>query len=414
MATTPTAVRRPPGGLLASVGRFDLWLDVTMVLVVLTCTIRYLTRHGLADWGVAVLAGAALLTALHLVASRLATANATATGGRWVAVAAVLGAVVAWMGLTLVAPSFAWCAVPVAFAVLRVVPSWPAIVVVVAMTVTVPVAWWRLLDQPDPTVVVGPIALAVITVVAYRALVRESQQRQRLVDELRATRDDLAEADRREGALAERARLSREIHDSVGQGLSSVALLLNAAEQQWDRDPALARRHVASAGHVSRASLEDVRRVVRDLAPAELSGDDPTTPGRGVEQALQRILDQIGPEPSTELRTEGDPVAIPPPIGTALVRTAQGALANVVEHSGATSVTVTLTRHRDQVSLDVYDDGHGFDPASLDPPGVRGHGLSGIAARVAELGGTSSVDSSPEGTIVSVSFALVEGIGHGS
>lgn len=406
----PASADAGSAGLLARVDRFDLWLGAVMLVVVVTCAVRFVSRHGDSDSGVVVIIGAVVLAALHGAVIRM-------TPGLVQAVAATIGVAVVWGVLTVVAPSFAWCAVPVAFAVLRVLPFWPALGVVGCMTALVPIAWWRLLAEPDPTVIVGPIALAVVIVVAYRALDHESRARQRLVDELLAARQDLAEADRREGALAERARLSREIHDSVGQGLSSVTLMLNAAGQEWDRDTVAARRHVRSASDVARASLDDVRRVVRDLAPAELAGDS-GAPGGGVEAALRRVLAQAGPGLRTELRIHGEQVAIPPEVGTALTRTAQGALANVVEHSGAHEVVFTLTRHRDEVSLDVYDDGRGFEPTANTGPGqrqpLRGHGLGGIAARARALGGSASVDSTPgSGTIVSVSFPLDAGVGRG-
>jgi len=392
-----------PPALLARVPGFDVWLVLAMVVVVVTCAARYLSRHGLDAGGVTVLAGATVLAVGYGFALRTTVVERVG-GGR---VAAVLGVAVVWAVLTVAAPSFAWCAVPVAFAVLRALPFAPALGVVVAMTVVVPLAWWRLLPDPDPTVVVGPVALAVVTVVAYRALDQESRARQRVVDELTTARADLAAADRREGALTERARLSREIHDSVGQGLSSITLMLNAADRAWERDGATARQHVTTAADIARGSLDEVRRVVRDLAPSE-----------GAEEALERVLGQAPPGIATQLRIHGDPVTIPPDIGTALTRTAQGALANVVEHSGASTMVVTLTRHRDEVRLDVYDNGRGFvvgdqERRRADRAG-RGTGLAGIAARAAELGGSSSVESAPgQGTVVSVWFPLAGSAGQG-
>lgn len=403
----------PATGLLGSVDRFTRWLDLASVVVVVACAVRYLHRHGVADVGVVVLAGAAVLIALQLVGSRISS--------RVIAATLAVAAAVVWAGLTFLAPSFAWAGVPFAFGVLRVLAAWPGIAVVVAMSAVVPIAWWRLLEAPDLTVIVGPIVLALITVIAYRTLDGQVTRSRNLADALMQVRDDLAAADRREGALAERTRLSREIHDSVGQGLSSVLLLLNAADQQWTNEPARARRHIATANQVARASLEDVRRVVRDLAPVELAGDDPAEPGQGLVDALTRVLAQAGPALATELRIDGDPVAVSPELGTALVRTAQGALANTIEHSRATRFTATLTRQHDEIRLDLHDNGQGFD-ADTSPRGVsdsgtdeplRGLGLAGIAARAGEWGGQSSVDSSADGTIVSVSFPLGPEIGHG-
>src|SRR5688500_11075697 len=159
------------------------------------------------------------------------------------------------MALTRAAPSFAWTAVPLAFAALEVLAFRYALAVVVLMTVVVSTGWLRITDGFDPTLVAGPIGIALVTVFAYRTLEQESLTRQRLLDELVAAHEDLAAAQHRSGALAERTRLSREIHDSVGQGLSSINLLLNAAEQDWDRRPDVARSHVRTAAASARAGL---------------------------------------------------------------------------------------------------------------------------------------------------------------
>jgi len=295
----------------------------------------------------------------------------------------------------------------VAFAVLQVLPFPYAVTVVVVMTAVVSVAWSRITDDLDPTVFVGPVGIALVTVLSYRALEREARTRQNLIDELTEAQTDLAAAQRRSGALAERTRLSREIHDSVGQGLSSITLLLGAAEQDWERRPEVAREHVAAAGSAAREGLDEVRQIVRDLAPADLE-DDPT--GAALPAALQRVAVAGGHGLDVRVRVHGDPVAVPPAVAAALVRSTRGALANVVEHAAASRAVVSLTYQSDEVLLDVRDDGRGFDPTRLRPPGARGErgrGLDGIRDRAAELGGDAEVESTPgEGTTVSVHFPL--------
>ncbi len=109
---------------------------------------------------------------------------------------------------------------------------------------------------------------------------------------------------------------------------------------------------------------------------------------------------------------DGAPVAaLPERVGSALLRIAQGALANVREHAGATTAALTLTYLGDQVVLDIADDGRGFTPGPLGvrapSPGVRGHGLPAMHARVRQLGGTLTVESSPgEGTVLSAAIPL--------
>ncbi len=261
---------------------------------------------------------------------------------------------------------------PVAFAVLQVLPFPYAVGVVVVMTTVVSVAWSRITDDLDPTVFVGPVGIALVTVLAYRALEREARHAPGLLDELTEAQADLAAAQRRAGALAERTRLSREIHDSVGQGLSSINLLLNAAEQDWDRRPGAAREHMAAAGVTARDGLDEVRRVVRDLAPAGLDADGSGgTSSEALPAALRRLAGSAPHGVDVQVRVHGDPVAVPSPVASALVRSTRGALANVIEHAGARRAVISLTYHADEVMLDVRDDGHGFDPALARARGDR-------------------------------------------
>ncbi|MFJ2840724.1 sensor histidine kinase [Streptomyces griseofuscus] len=112
------------------------------------------------------------------------------------------------------------------------------------------------------------------------------------------------------------------------------------------------------------------------------------------------------------MHTEGaPPERLPAPVESALLRIAQGALANVREHAGATTATLTLTCLDDQIVLDVMDDGRGFKPAEDRRDGTggegRGHGLPAIRARLRQLGGTLTVESAPgEGTALSAAIPL--------
>lgn len=389
--TTSPGVR----GILAPVNRLDRWLSIVLFVLIATCAVRYLARHGFGPSGLTVLAGACALALVY--ASRRLGAGAPWWPTSWVAVVLVL-----WMVLTLAAPSFAWTAVPLAFAALQVLVFPYAVGVVVLMTAVVGVAGLRISDGFDPTLVAGPVGIGLVTVLAYRALEREALIRQQLLDDLTAAQSALVATQRRAGALAERTRLSREIHDSVGQGLSSINLLLNAADEVWDRRPETAREHVRTAATTARDGLEEVRRVVRDLAPAVLDADGSSDPVAG---ALRSVLGRSTLGVTTVLRVEGGPRPVPEPVAGALVQTARGALANVLEHARASRVVMTLTYLPDQVILDVRDDGAGFDPATSARRGARGHGLPGIRDRAAALGGRVTIESSPgEGASLSVAL----------
>lgn len=385
-------MERARRGVLDAAGGLDRWLAAVMALFVVACAARYIEAHGV---DLVLLAAAVLLAGygLHVLRD-----DATGT----TAMLTVLILVAIWAALTVVAPSFAWVAVPLSFGVLRAVP-WPSSgVVVVLMSVVVVFAWWRLSERIDPTVIVGPLGLAAVGVAAYRALQRQADERQAAVEELTRAQERLAAEERRVGALHERTRLSREIHDSVGQGLSSISLLLDAAQRAWDTAPSRAREHVSTASASARRELSEVRRVVRDLAPAGV--DD----AGALASALREVLDLSAPL-RTELRVDGTAATLPGSVANAVIGTVRGAVANVVEHAAASTVVVTLTFHDDEVVVDIHDDGVGFDPDATVSVGVRGRGLRGIAERARELGGDSSVESViGEGTTVSVQLPLGE------
>jgi signal transduction histidine kinase len=311
-----------------------------------------------------------------------------------------------WFVLVVLAPSFAWLAVPLSFVALRVLPFAAAGAVIAFMTGSVVVAWTVMQGDLDLTVVTGPIAVAWLAVVAYRALEREAASRQDLVNELQEAQGNLAEAQHRAGVLAERARLSREIHDSVAQALSSINLLLQAAEQSWTSRPQAARDQVTQAASAARDGLDEVRRVVRDLAPPELgaTGSAPAlvaTLRRSCERAVR------GTDVRVDVHVDGTPIDVPSEVATALLRTSRGALANVVEHAAARTATVSLTYQPDVVSLDVRDDGSGFDPRRATATGPRGRGLAGIRDRAEQFGGTLTVETAPgEGTALAFTIPL--------
>ena len=257
---------------------------------------------------------------------------------------------------------------PTAFAALEVLAFPYALAVVVLMTVvTSSTGWLRITDGFDPTLVPWPIGIALVTVFAYRTLEQESLTSQRLLDELVAAHEDLAAAQHGRVPWPSGTRLSRGIHDSVGQGLSSINLLLNAAEQDWDRRP-------DAPGRTSDRGRLGPFRAGRGAPgrPQPRSRRD-RRPGRGRRAArrLSRIAAQTGSSTAVEVRVHGAPTGVPEDVATAIVRTTSGALANVTEHSAARHAVISLTYNSDEVLLDVRDDGTGMDPAAVGPPGCE-------------------------------------------
>ncbi|MFD3978542.1 sensor histidine kinase [Streptomyces griseus] len=324
--------------------------------------------------------------------------------------------VLVWMVLVVLAPSFAWCAVPLFYTGLRILPPRAALALVALLTAFVVAAQLRLAEGFDPNLVLAPPAVAAVATAVFvhmqRQAVRQRElaARQReLIDDLLRTRRELAATERREGTLAERQRLSMEIHDTLAQGLSSQQMLLQAADRTWGADPEAARRHVRTATGIAERNLAEARRFVHDLAPADLAQ------GGGLDAALRTLAARESAQAEGALtvhcHVEGTPGApLPDRVQSALLRIAQGALANVREHSGATAAGLTLTHLDDRVVLDIGDNGRGFtaEPATVrGPDTVRGHGLPAIRARVHQLGGSLTIESAPgEGTVLSAAIPL--------
>ncbi|MFE7136191.1 sensor histidine kinase [Streptomyces sp. NPDC057644] len=313
-----------------------------------------------------------------------------------------------WAVLLVLSPDALWVAFPLYFLQLHFLPMrWalPAVVVTAAAAITSFVVHRQAIE---PGAFIGPLigaAVAVATVLGYDALFRESERRRELIVELVATRADLAEAERTAGTLAERERLAREIHDTLAQGLSSIQLLLRAAERSLPED-APAAAHVRAAREAAQANLAEARSFVRALTPPDLEHGS-------LAAALERLCTRTtAPDLTVRFAVSGAPVELPTPYEVALLRTAQSALANTVRHAGAGRAEITLSFMDTSVALDVVDDGRGFDPSGAPvhergTGGDSGFGLPAMRARAGSLGGALSVESTPgQGTAVALTLPL--------
>lgn len=190
--------------------------------------------------------------------------------------------------------------------------------------------------------------------------------------------------------LAERNRLSREIHDTLAQGFTGIVLQLEAAEEAFTQDSRAALAHLARARALARESLAEARRSVWNLRPGSLDG-------RSLAQAIVAELAKLE-ETGIETRIEvaGQAEDLDPEEESALLRVCQEALANLRDHAAAHRAAVRLEVTADRVTLAVEDDGRGFDPEALPATGsLRGFGLLGMRERIEALGGTLTVDSAP-------------------
>lgn len=225
-------------------------------------------------------------------------------------------------------------------------------------------------------------------------IIEQSAERAEIIDQLEATRAELDAAQHEAGRMAERQRLATDIHDTLAQGLTSILMLIQAAQADLDGSHPRAGRHLDLAARTARENLAETRALVEDLAPAQLDGS--TLP-----DALRRLSQAPGLDASFGL--SGTPRPLPRATEVVLLRVCQEALANVRKHAGARSAAVRLDYDPDAIRLAVSDDGAGFDLTGVN----GGYGLRGMRARVAEAGGTLTVRSAPgAGTHVS---AMVPG-----
>ena len=323
-----------------------------------------------------------------------------------------------WFALILVSSDAAYLVFALFFLYIQLLPPKWGVISVAFSAILAIVALSRFLGF-NTGVVVGPTigaAVAVVLGLGSRALYHEAEERGRLIDELLATREELARHERETGVLSERARLAREIHDTVAQGLSSIQMLLHAAERADGERPGI--EHIRLARETAALNLAESRRFIRELTSVAL--EEQTLVG-----ALQRLaasanrsdaLDATSggsaPALNVTFQVVGDVVPLPMPVETALLRIAQGSMANIIQHASASRALLTLTYMEDSVSLDVVDNGVGFDEQAASSATHRSFGLVAMRERVDQLDGTFTFESQPgAGTAVAVTFAVDGGSG---
>lgn len=220
----------------------------------------------------------------------------------------------------------------------------------------------------------------------FRELESEEVQLLRTVADMLAVaiqRAQLFSQSRETGALEERARLSREMHDGVAQKLVALTLQLEALEAAADA-PLAARVRKSLA--LARETLDDARRAVMDLRESPFAG-------RAFEVVVAELIAAF--EARTGIRVERElALQSEPPLRVrhAVARVLEEGLANVARHSAAKNVAVEVDVDERGVRLLVEDDGGGLTEDA------EGHGLKGMRERAALLGGTLEVESTSGGT----------------
>jgi signal transduction histidine kinase len=255
----------------------------------------------------------------------------------------------------------------------------------------------------DLWVLFGAIIVIQIVAIGFGTVLGErlnelSEQRREAISQLEAAMEEnvglqrqLVAQAREAGVLDERGRMAREIHDTIAHGLTGVITQLEAA-QQADHRPADRQRHIADALGLARESLDEARRSVEASRPQILDG---ATLEDGLGDVARRWSELNGVPVS--FQTTGDSVPLHPEIEDALLRIAQEALANVGKHAGASRAGLTLSYMNDEVTLDVRDDGIGFDVTARESGGKGGYGLTAMRQRIGRVAGTLAIESEPGG-----------------
>ncbi len=196
---------------------------------------------------------------------------------------------------------------------------------------------------------------------------------------------NLLQARQELAALEERNRLARELHDAVKQQIFAAGMQIAAARQHLAQQPRQAQAALEQAEDLIQQAQQELTALIRELRPAALAG-------RGLVPALREYLAQWEAQTgiTADLQVQGQR-PLPLEVEQALFRVAQEALSNAARHSGARKVVVRLTWTPAAVTLEVRDDGQGFDPTRA----RQGLGLHSMAERVQALGGTLQVDSAP-------------------
>jgi signal transduction histidine kinase len=286
--------------------------------------------------------------------------------------------------------------------------AWPAIATVVAIFAIMNVGYFLFTDGSVTGWITQDIAL--VFIFSFMRATRLAEERARaaqrraeiLLGELRAAQKARDEAT----ALAERARLARDIHDVMAHALSGLVISLDTMEllgSQRDPGPDTMRRmleHVRRAQRIARDGMNDTRQAI-----AALRGD--ALPGPAL---LDRLINDIAAAAGicASLTVSGTALPLPPQVGLTLYRTAQEALTNTAKYAGrGATAEVRLSYSDDAVALAIEDQGDGEAGGRIQALSNGGYGLAGMRERAELLGG--SLTASPTGNGFTVRLRLPAG-----
>jgi signal transduction histidine kinase len=247
---------------------------------------------------------------------------------------------------------------------------------------------WAVFDDAWLLLGVGmvPVVGASISAVLISELRRLYRQRDELLVSLADSQRELARVEHDAGVLAERQRISRDLHDTIAQDLVGVVRWIERAQYAPADDSDAVTAALDRATQSARAALAETRSIVAAQPPPALSG-------RGLDAALHDVIRRnadLAGEAAVQLHVRGDAYELPLTVTTALLRIAHEGVSNAQRHGRASSVDVSLTYADDQVVLVIADNGIGLPSAAHSP---SGHGLHWMRGRIDALQGTLHIES---------------------
>jgi signal transduction histidine kinase/ligand-binding sensor domain-containing protein len=224
-----------------------------------------------------------------------------------------------------------------------------------------------------------------------------------LAQRARHHRAQKALAEKYEAALAERARIAQDLHDTLLQGFAGVTLQLKTAELALPEQPDIAAETILRVQQLARSSLREARERVWDMRETDLGGED-------LAAALEAIAREraAGTAIDISLKVAGQRRRLTRAVENATFRVGREAIVNAVRHAEARRIEILAHFGTDSLRLEIADDGKGFTPEAAATARHTGHfGLSGMQDRAAHLGGRCEVRARPGGgTIVALDLPL--------
>lgn len=211
----------------------------------------------------------------------------------------------------------------------------------------------------------------------FAKILRDETLRKVAQDDRMQAEAERAEQERRNAVLQERNRIAREIHDTLAQNLTAIHLQLEALKGLVPAENSLVMARIVRMQEIAQQGMSETRRSVRALRPQILEE-------RGLAEALLRMAEEVRVGASLEVScvVYGEPVPLLPQIEDQLLRIGQESVTNVLRHANATTLELTLRFEPERLTLEVHDNGQGFDPKLRQ----EGFGLLGLQERAESIG----------------------------